>query len=335
VAGRPSCGGDLPDITLRDARRKILRAATISGTPARWGPCAIQACFTWNNGSPGCFIRHQGVPRGTSATRPARTLGIIASDPGWALLFTPLLDNPISLWRHASARRNFPGARRPVDLCRDPRRRIHQTPRRQGRHCKGSHSATQRASPSLGAHRQSTAWDRISQPIPPSGAAMSPRGTIIPGRAALLPSSWSFPHGGGGWFVPAATPTSNSIAPGFRGKRSPLATARRPMRDDRLRPPQHSMRRAARPDHRTRPRGLSGASLELTGRATRTVRSRMGRWHTPPAAPHRSGIEGDRACRPGSGRRHAWPGRNPLARTRGRDPDPGAAGARDQHTCLW
>jgi hypothetical protein len=56
-------------------------AAAISATPARWGPRAIHACFTWNHGSPGSFIRHQGVPRGTSATWRARTPRIPPAAP--------------------------------------------------------------------------------------------------------------------------------------------------------------------------------------------------------------------------------------------------------------
>ena len=188
---------------------------------------------------PGCFVRHRGVPRGTSATRRARTPGITASDLSWALLCTTLFDTPIAA---------------------EPR-----NPRE-----------------------------------------VSPSATIL-----LDPPETA------GWFVPAATPTSNSIATGFRGKQSPLATARRPMRNDRLRPPQHSMRRAARSDQRTRRRCLSGASLERTSRATRAVRSGIGRWPTPPEDPHGSGNEGDRACRPGAGRRHAWPGRIPLAERAG------------------
>jgi hypothetical protein len=124
-----------------------------------------------------------------------------------------------------------------------------------------------------------------------------PRGTVIPGRQVLRPRSCSIPRDSG-WFVPAATPTSNSIALGLRGKRSPLSTARWLMRDDPLRPPQHSMRRAARPDQRTRRRRLSGASLEPTGRATRAVRSAIGRRNTPPEDPHGSGIAGDRFAVP-------------------------------------
>jgi hypothetical protein len=57
--------------------------------------------------------------------------------------------------------------------------------------------------------------------------------------------------------------------------------------------------------------GLGGGAcpgpLSSSSSSDPAVRSGMGRGNTPPEDPHGSGIEGDRACRPGSGRCHAWP----------------------------